>query len=174
MAAAFEALADALVALAGVVSSLGPDDYATPLPTGTSGSVGAHVRHCLDHVAALEKGLAAGFIDYDDRVRKTLVERDRATGLTALAAARRRLLACDDARLADPVLVNVQLTRGAAPRLVVSTVGRELTFVISHTIHHSATIAVLLTARGRDLPAFFGVAPTTPLALEDRACVRSA
>lgn len=172
MATAFAVLADALGALASVVSSIDPAEYGMPAPSGSSGSVGAHVRHCLDHVSALESGMTTGCVDYDRRVRQTSVERDRAAGLAALAAARRRLVGC--ARLEDPLLVSVLLTRDAGPRLFVSTVGRELTFVISHTIHHSATIAVLLTARGCHLPALFGVAPSTPVALEDAACVRSA
>lgn len=174
MATAFAVLADALGALARVVSSIDPAEYGMPAPSGSSGSVGAHVRHCLDHVSALESGMTTGCVDYDRRVRQTSVERDRAAGLAALAAARRRLVGCDPARLEDPVLVSVLLTRDAVPRLFVSTVGRELTFVISHTIHHSATIAVLLTARGCHLPPLFGVAPSTPVALEEAACVRSA
>ena len=43
-----------------------------------------------------------------------------------------------------------------------TTVARELAFVVSHTIHHSALVAVLLEHGSRRVPARFGVAPTTP------------
>jgi uncharacterized damage-inducible protein DinB len=36
-------------------------------------------------------------------------------------------------------------------------------FVISHTIHHQALVAVLLSATGRGVPDAFGLAPSTPL-----------
>jgi uncharacterized damage-inducible protein DinB len=44
-----------------------------------------------------------------------------------------------------------------------SSVARELAFVISHTIHHNAQIALLAHRLGsRRLPPGFGVAPSTP------------
>jgi uncharacterized damage-inducible protein DinB len=54
------------------------------------------------------------------------------------------------------------LAHGAAPVAVRSTLARELLFVISHTIHHQALIAVLLSAAGRTVPEAFGLAPSTP------------
>jgi uncharacterized damage-inducible protein DinB len=46
---------------------------------------------------------------------------------------------------------------------VPTTAGRELAFVISHTIHHSALIAVLLEHADWDVPPGLGLAPTTPV-----------
>jgi uncharacterized damage-inducible protein DinB len=44
-----------------------------------------------------------------------------------------------------------------------STLAREVAFVMSHTIHHEAIIALLLEAQGYETPDdHFGVAPTTP------------
>jgi uncharacterized damage-inducible protein DinB len=42
--------------------------------------------------------------------------------------------------------------------------GRELAFVINHTIHHQALIAVLLAWHGIEVAPRFGVAPSTPKA----------
>ena len=44
----------------------------------------------------------------------------------------------------------------------VTSVGRELAFVMSHTIHHLAVIALLLRDLGIEVPPRFGYAPTTP------------
>jgi uncharacterized damage-inducible protein DinB len=171
---AFAVLAETIGAMAGVVSSVGPEEYVEPGLAPMSGSVGAHVRHCLDHLSAFERGMAAVCIENDDRVRETSIERDRVAGVMALAAAGRRVRSCDPARLDDPVLVAARLRRNAASRMFVSTIGRELTFVISHTIHPSATVTVLLSAGGRHVPAPFGFAPSTPVGFEDATCVRSA
>ena len=42
-----------------------------------------------------------------------------------------------------------------------STVRRELIFLVSHTVHHYALIAVMLRHQAVGLPADFGVAPST-------------
>jgi uncharacterized damage-inducible protein DinB len=43
-----------------------------------------------------------------------------------------------------------------------STRARELAFVVSHTIHHQAIIALLMSFQGLAVPAQFGYAPSTP------------
>ena len=45
---------------------------------------------------------------------------------------------------------------------VQTSLGRELAFVVQHTIHHAALIAVLLDILGVRVPADFGYAPSTP------------
>ena len=122
-----------------------------------SGSIGGHVRHCLDHVAALAHGVRRGRIDYDARVRGTAIEsrQDAARGeIARLVDGLRRM----DSHSADlPVWVDV----GGAD-LAPSTLGRELAFVCSHTIHHFAILALLLHDRGVRVPPRFGYAPSTP------------
>jgi uncharacterized damage-inducible protein DinB len=67
------------------------------------------------------------------------------------------------------VNVRSQIDAGGQSVWAGSTVARELAFVISHTVHHSAAIALLATRMGPcRLPARFGLAPSTP-ALEQVA-----
>ena len=47
------ALEGALEDLAAVVAALSPEAYNARLLPNASGSIGEHVRHCLDHVSAL-------------------------------------------------------------------------------------------------------------------------
>jgi len=59
-----------------------------------------------------------------------------------------------------------------APVEVETTVGRELAFVLSHTVHHNALIAVMAKTLGVPVPERFGYAPSTIVHLEKTACAR--
>ena len=59
--------------------------------------------------------------------------------------------------------VETQVDTSGAFLVTTSTVGRELMFVISHTIHHNALIARLLDERAINMGPRFGLAPATPL-----------
>ena len=54
-----------------------------------------------------------------------------------------------------------------------TTLGRELQYLLSHTVHHFALIGVMMRLLGRDPGPDFGVAPST-LRFErgDSACAR--
>jgi uncharacterized damage-inducible protein DinB len=141
-----------------------PDPVFARKPAGKpSGSIGAHVRHCLDHVRALLEGARTGRMSYDDRVRGTDAETDRDAARTRIRALTQAVLDLDPRLIARALRLRVRLDARGTATEVQSTVGRELAFVISHTIHHHATIALLLSEIGTDLPARFGVAPSTPL-----------
>ena len=129
----------------------------------TSGAIGAHVRHVLDHLSALLTVKPAGVLSYDHRTRGTAVE-------TMPSAAVREMMRLDAAlerwserRLDEPVAVECLLTHDGESETSWSTLGRELAFVLGHTIHHQAMIALLLEGIGHDVPdARFGYAPSTP------------
>ena len=62
----------------------------------------------------------------------------------------------------DPICVTSLMSAAGETVTGWSTVGRELVFVNSHTIHHQALIAVLLALRGDAVPDRLGFAPSTP------------
>jgi uncharacterized damage-inducible protein DinB len=127
-----------------------------------SGSIGAHVRHSLDHVAAFLEGTTAGVLSYDRRLRGTSVETSREAALGRISCLTAALLDLDPLLLQRPLRLDVQLDASGTLCSVISTAGRELAYVISHTIHHNATMGVLLTENGMCLPERFGVAAATP------------
>lgn len=136
------------------------------------GAVGAHFRHVLDHYESFLSGLEAGRVDYDRRERERELERDP-------ELARQRLESCA-ARLEQLVASGldcavVVLTASAPGRVreARSSLGRELQFLASHTVHHYALIAVLVRLWGVAPDDDFGVAPST-LAYEQGAarCAR--
>jgi uncharacterized damage-inducible protein DinB len=158
---AFAALGDALRHLAEAIRPLRDEEF-TARDFSSSGSIGAHVRHCLDHAWALERGIAIGEISYDHRERDTVVESDCALAWSRLQRAGVRLGGIGDRLLDRPLTLVSQLHADGRTVRVGTTVGRELAFVISHTIHHSALVAVLLEYADRDVPVRLGLAPTTP------------
>lgn len=143
--------------LAEVVGRLDDAHYRLERAREVSGSVGGHVRHCLDHVAALVSGLETGYVDYDARVRGTAVESRRDAALAEIARLIARLKGVARCPPDTPVWVDVG-SADVAP----STLARELAFVASHTIHHFALVALLLHDLGVRVPPRFGYAPSTP------------
>ena len=160
--ASSRALVALLKDMRAVIDGLDDVEYAMPAPGRSAGGIGGHVRHCLDHVGALLAAADTGLCAYDRRARNTDIETNRAAAMRSaddLAAAIARL----DARLLEhDVLVETQIDHSGASITTRSSVGRELIFVISHTIHHNAIVAQMLRARGVRIGPRFGLAPATP------------
>jgi uncharacterized damage-inducible protein DinB len=157
-----QAVAAHLVELAAVLDRLDDETYRAARTDRVSGSIGAHVRHLLDHVAALVEPALPQVVDYDSRRRGTLVEHHR---FTAIAELRRLALRLQrlPARAESTVIELSAVIEADGDRVRTgTTVGRELVFVLSHTVHHQAIIALLLASRGQALPDRFGLAPSTP------------
>jgi uncharacterized damage-inducible protein DinB len=158
----FEALAALLDGLATLVLQTPCDAYvAQPVP-GVSGSIGAQVRHTLDHVAAFLSSARTSALSYDHRDRGTDVERDPAAALRTIFRLKTALLDSRVETLDAPVQVVTQVAPDEEAVSVWSSRARELAFVQSHTIHHQAIIALLLVMQGLMPPAGLGYAPSTP------------
>jgi uncharacterized damage-inducible protein DinB len=160
---AVRALAELLKDTARVVAQLAPEEYTESDVPGISGSIGGHVRHCLDHVRALELGIDRGLVDYDARRRDVGIESEREVAVRSLLAAASRLNEVPREALSRMVVVRGLIATDGTVVEAVSSVARELAFVVSHTIHHNAQIALLAHRLGSSrLPHRFGVAPSTP------------
>jgi uncharacterized damage-inducible protein DinB len=158
--------------LAELIDRLSDEQYRTGPAGLVSGSVGGHVRHCLDHVESLLGGLDTGLVDYDRRRRGTDVEASRQAALDAVRRQERHLLTLPAVSWQRPLRLSVLLSGSRPPVLAETSLGRELAFVLSHTIHHNALIAVLARALGVSPPEHFGYAPSTIAHLEKAACAR--
>jgi len=128
----------------------------------SSASIGAHVRHNLDHYRLFLAGLPSGLVDYDARDRDTPVETDRRVAAAAVRTAIAGLSALPRESLSRAVRIRQQGSYepgrfdGCESR-----VDRELLFLQSHAVHHHALIAVLARAQGLAVPESFGMAPST-------------
>lgn len=136
-----------------LVLSLDVEVYSRP----DSGSIGAHIRHDLNFVECLLKGLETGVVDHVHRERDRTIETDRAFAAARIDAVIDRLEKVDvDSRAA--LFVVSEIDRSMLHR---STVSREFEFVLSHTIHHHALIKQKLKDADTALDPTFGVAPST-------------
>lgn len=157
-----QALCRLLDELESVLRDIAPDVYGARFVADVSGSIGEHVRHCLDHVAMLVAADPFTTLSYDRRHRGTAVEADPAEALRQIAKLKAGLDAWSARSLDEPIRVTSMTSASGDAATVWSTLARELAFVVSHTIHHQAIIGVLLAIHGQTVPERFGHSPSTP------------
>lgn len=166
-------LVEVLRELRGVVGSLSAAQYtARGGPLFSDATIGGHVRHCLDHARALVDGLRDGRVDYDHRERGTPVEHDPAAAHEEISRLERAAMNLCNADPGRPLRICVMPSRSGPAVLVRSTLGREMSFVLSHTVHHNAMVRGMATALGAAVPQTFGYAPSTLAHLDATACAR--
>jgi uncharacterized damage-inducible protein DinB len=128
-----------------------------------SGSVGEHVRHVLDHVSALVSAGPSAVLSYDHRTRGTNLETEPGVAVREIMRLNAALERWGDGALDAPVAVTALMSTDGTSVNGWSTLGRELAFVMSHTVHHQAIVALLLEQQGSAmLDDRFGYAPSTP------------
>jgi uncharacterized damage-inducible protein DinB len=145
-----------------LLAALEAERYAALGPHGQA-SAGAHLRHVIDCYRCFLAGFQEGTIDYDARDRDIRIEKDRDVAFGAIAEIIDRLQQMPEDGLDLPVKIQVDTAAWDQGKSLwtSSTVARELQFLLSHTVHHYALIALILRCHGYDPGAEFGVAPST-------------
>lgn len=159
--AVLDALRGQLRSLRELIETL-PEHTFRAAPSDSSGTVGEHVRHCLDHVRALTAAVNADEFSYDSRLRGTPVETIPAAAIEEINRLDDALDHLTDETLSRPLFLRTLVSTGTHPISVRTTLEREAAFVVQHTIHHGATMAVLLEGMRISVPPGFGYAPSTP------------
>lgn len=147
-----------------LITLMPPPMYLARPAARVSGSVGEHVRHGLDHVSSFAAALAGDELSYDRRLRGTTVETDPRTAVNEIERLCARLERCAPVPLDRPLTLSSLVNPATPPITMRSTVARELSFVVHHTIHHCALIALLVEWQGGRVPHGFGLAPSTAAA----------
>jgi hypothetical protein len=161
-AASLVAIDRQLDELVTLLIGMAPHIYVARPAPGVSGSIGEHVRHALDHLAALLSADGVAALSYDSRKRGTDVETDVSAALRLILRLKATLEHWSTRSLDEPMLIESTLSVGGAPVVGWSTLLRELAFVFSHTVHHLSTISLLLHLQGLGVPTRLGYAPSTP------------
>lgn len=146
-----------------LLETLSTDDYNCVHKPYFDASPGAHVRHVLDHYSCLRRDLSSGRIDYDRRDRNIQLERDCYYAICQTQEICSFLENLDPA-FHDDLELNVCLhfdDNSGAEKTTRSSLGRELQFLQSHSVHHYAIIAAMLRSFGKHINTQFGVAPST-------------
>lgn len=125
------------------------------------GAVGGHFRHCLEFVNCFLTGIENGRVDYDRRERKSLLETNREYAIAEYTRTIQILENLSFPETANALVVKPEDSAREEDFWCASSIERELDFLQSHTIHHYALIGFKLRAFGFQLPAEFGVAPST-------------
>jgi uncharacterized damage-inducible protein DinB len=160
---AVSALRARLDELMRLVLALSADTYATRT-SRVSGSIGEHVRHVLDHLSSLVACSPSALLSYDHRTRGTSLETEPNVAVREMMRLDAALQRWADRPLDEPVAVAAMMSSNGHSVSGWSTLARELAFVMSHTVHHQAIIALLLEQQGFDVPGErFGYSPSTPL-----------
>lgn len=139
----------------------GLDDAQYASPRGNWSPVGAQLRHVIEHYQSLLSGLPGRSVDYDARARDATIEASRHR---AGAVVRELIAALDGIKAlpeTTPLRINMTCSPEASATWSGSTLGRELQFLVSHSIHHFALIKLLIAPDGTPLDGDFGIAPST-------------
>lgn len=134
--------------------------YAEPDGNVFGSSLGQHVRHCLDHYASFLNGLPFSKIDYDHRERNPDLECLTECAIIEIERLRQSLRDTATVDASTPVAVKMDCG-GGDKAWHQSTLGRELQFLVSHSVHHFAMINGMCTQRGLSTEEGFGIAPST-------------
>jgi len=132
-------------------------------------AIGPHLRHIIEHYTALLAALdsPSGLVDYDGRERDmTLQSVPQATvsKLNELRARMHFLASVHSPATALDTPLTTCLKAGPVGEISVTSstsLGRELSFLSSHTVHHFAVMAQYCKSAGVDLGHDFGKAPAT-------------
>lgn len=133
-------------------------------------AVGPHARHIIEHYQALLNALDRGGshrIEYDGRVRDLALQSQpdgTLAGIRQLQSAMHLHSHKNPSVCELDTLVQTVFQVGMAGEMDVtgtSTLGRELLFLGSHTVHHFALMAHYCKVAGVDLGPDFGKAPST-------------
>jgi hypothetical protein len=145
-----------------LLSEISDESYTCKIAVAFNAAIGGHYRHCLDHFNTLLEAAAADDLNYDHRERGTLVENDRFAALNATRALRAAYEKLNPDLLSRHLNVTCKTSYSTnGSQVSPSTVGREIMYAVAHAVHHYALIGVMAGIMDVNLPAGFGVAPST-------------
>lgn len=146
-----------------LLSSITDEDYSFNNGKYFKSGIGRHFRHIIDHYISLLNGYTDK-VNYDLRDRDLQLETNRKVAISTLRSIIDSLeLFESNSELIDKK-IQVKSNEGIGEEDTpwsVSTIRRELQFLISHTVHHYALIGLILKTMHVSVPEDFGIAPST-------------
>lgn len=165
-----------LLVLRNEIQALAPKRYAEEIDDLGGSTIGRHCRHIGEHYDALFPALApalqrsasptgsVAYLEYDSRQRCGQFETCRDFAMQRLSGLSERL---EKLRSLPPnTALRMRCIAGDNHTPVASetTLARELVFLVAHTVHHGAVIALLMSRFGRTPDTRLWVAASTRFA----------
>ncbi|WP_317899597.1 hypothetical protein [Aurantibacillus circumpalustris] len=126
--------------LKAMLDQLHESDYAKPMIVFNNGTVGKHVRHILEFYDCLFVENENNTICYDDRKRNLLLEENLRFASEFIIEVFDKIERVDvNKRILLKVVYN------ATETIVESSLFREITYNIEHTVHHLAIMRIAFT-----------------------------
>lgn len=150
---------DTLSQLKYIIDQLTSEEYTKKLTVLNDSTIGQHVRHILEFYICLSEGFGSGMVDYDRRKRNMSTQNDPNYAVIILDDLISTFSVAD---VKDSSLTNMIEFNGVTISTD-SSVGREMVYLIEHSIHHYAIIGIALRLcfKHIDIPQNFGVAHST-------------
>jgi len=156
-----------------LVGSLTKASYTNTNPPLYNNGVGPHLRHCMDHYELFTSGWSLGIVDYDQRPRREKQQQDLFAMQTWISDQSEALKCITGDDFNKTLKVKMDCGSEMDDPWSTSSVLRELQFLISHTVHHFALIAMILRDQNLSIPEGFGMAPSTlKYEAEQTACAQ--
>lgn len=138
-----------------VVVNLPGELYTNPSDLLGGATIGQHCRHVIELFTCLLEGYESGLINYDNRKRNKFIETN-----IEFAAQQLQLIEQSIEQENKALIISYELN-GTEIHFE-SNYNREVMYNLEHTIHHEALMKVAISEHsGYELPAEFGVAPST-------------
>lgn len=139
---------------------------------GFPSSIGAHTRHCIDHVDALLLGLDEGQVRYDRRERGTQIEQERDFAILTIEDRQAQIVEMPADMFQCDVEVAALVTSDSEEQIFSSSGERETLYVFHHTVHHLALMVAQAAQMHIKVDKTIGRAPATIAADIDHKCAR--
>lgn len=149
-----------LTQLSTFLEQIHSSEYQQAFPLLSDSTIGMHVRHVVEFYQCLLKGYLDGQINYDARERSLLQESNIAYTQRCIENVQQEL---DRLHENKSLALYTSQNVDSSYLIIESSLFRELSYVIEHTIHHLAIIKMACIAYlpSIQLDADFGVAYST-------------
>ncbi len=140
-----------------LLPTLTPAAYTEACGAVFKASIGQHLRHAIEHYEAVLRARSLdGVVDYEHRRRDFSVENNPVVALQRLVE-----ISIEISEILEENVPLTVLDHGGGENPSISSLGRELQFLASHTVHHFALIGIIARLTGVTLEPGFGIAPST-------------
>ena len=116
-----------------LLGKLPGETYSRPLQLFNGSSIGQHFRHIVDFYGCLNKGAAAGRLDYADRQRDTRIETEPMYAASVLQDLFEKMRDLDEGLMLE-VVADFSADLNEARPVVPTSVGRELMYAYDHAV----------------------------------------